>query len=158
MERVLISACLTGEPVRHDGGAARVNSGILERWRAEGRLVLICPEVAGGLAVPRAAAEIQEPGSEVPRVMDLDGKDVTAEFLAGARQALEVAQREGIRVAVLKDGSPSCGSTFVYDGTFRGVRVPGRLGVTAALLRANGIAVFSEGQLDEADEWLRARE
>jgi uncharacterized protein YbbK (DUF523 family) len=86
-----------------------------------------------------------------------EGRDVSEAFVRGAEAALELAQRYQIRVAVLKDGSPSCGSAIVYDGTFTGTKVDGE-GVTAALLRANGIHVFSEQELERAAACLDALE
>jgi len=77
------------------------------------------------------------------------GADVTDAFMRGAEVALDVVRRHAIRVAVLKEGSPSCASSFVYDGTFSGARTRGQ-GVTAALLQANGVRVFSEDALDGA--------
>jgi uncharacterized protein YbbK (DUF523 family) len=148
MMKILVSACLLGEKVRYHGGDARSASAILARWQAEGRLVPFCPEVAGGLPVPRPAAEIE--GS---RVRTREGQDVTAYFLEGAQQAAALAARAGIRVAVLKEGSPSCGSGFVYDGSFTGARRPGR-GLTAALLEEQGLRVFAEHQMEEAAAWL----
>jgi uncharacterized protein YbbK (DUF523 family) len=145
--KVLVSSCLLGEPVRYHGGAATLESGVLDRWRAEGRVVAACPEVAGGLSVPRAPAEIT--GG--------DGDSVTAAFLAGARRTLDLARAAGVGLAVLKDGSPSCGTTYVYDGTFRGQRSAGR-GLTAALLAQNGIPVFSERQLAEAAAYVESLE
>ncbi|HEY8607910.1 MAG TPA: DUF523 domain-containing protein [Noviherbaspirillum sp.] len=161
MQRVLISACLLGKPVRYDASDKRVDSLLVERWRAEGRIVAICPETAGGLPTPRPPAEIARAagGAAVLRrmssVVDATGADVTAPFVAGAQQALLEARAKGILVAVLKEGSPSCGSGFTYDGSFSGTRV-GEPGVTASLLMANGIAVFSEHALDQADAMLRS--
>jgi uncharacterized protein YbbK (DUF523 family) len=113
--------------------------------------VPVCPEVAGGLPVPRPPAEIVGGDGQAildgqARVLTIDGKDVTGVFLAGARQALETAQRLGIRQAVLKDDSPSCGCRRIYDGTFSDRRVPGQ-GVAAALLQRNGVRVLSEEDL-----------
>ena len=144
MMKVLVSACLLGEKVRYHGGDAPCASAVLARWRDEGRLVPFCPEVAGGLPVPRPAAEIQG-----ARVLTRAGADVSAYFHEGARRAAALAARLGIRVAVLKEGSPSCGSGFVYDGSFTGARRPGK-GVTATLLEEQGLRVFSEQQIDEA--------
>jgi len=162
MEKILISACLLGERVRYDGRGAAIAGGTLDRWRAEGRLVPICPEVAGGLRVPRPAAELRGgDGRGVwagdARVVTIGGRDLTAAFQSGARAALELARRHSIRVAVLKERSPSCGSSSVYDGAFTGTRIDG-MGVTAALLRAEGIHVFSEAEdeLAEADAYLRS--
>ena len=91
------------------------------------------------------------------RVVAVNGEDVTAPFVQGAGMALDAARRQGIRVAVLKQGSPSCGSAYVYDGRFQGQRQPGQ-GVTAALLREAGLQVFSEQQWDEAQACLLALE
>ena len=158
MIKVLVSSCLLGEPVRYHGGDALCTDEILERWKAEGRLVPLCPETAGGLPVPRSPAEIVGgDGAEVLRgkayVGDRTGADVTAAFLRGARAVLTAALGEGARVAVLKDGSPSCGSTYIYDGSFRGQRDAGR-GVTAALLSEAGIRVFSDRQIAEAAAYV----
>ncbi|AQZ69794.1 Purine nucleoside phosphorylase [[Actinomadura] parvosata subsp. kistnae] len=163
MEKILVSACLMGRKVRYDGGAKTSSDAWLAGWREEGRLVPFCPEVSGGLPVPRPAAEIEggAGGAAVlagaARVLASDGSDVTAEFLAGARQALAVARTHGIRVAVLKEGSPSCGALAVYDGTFQGHKVPGQ-GVTTALLERSGIRVFNEEQVPEAAGYLRTLE
>jgi uncharacterized protein YbbK (DUF523 family)/mannose-6-phosphate isomerase-like protein (cupin superfamily) len=146
---VLVSACLLGERVRHDGRHARAESGILARWLAEGRVVSFCPELAAGLGVPRPAAEIRH-----GRVADRDGNDLTGAFVRGAEAALAAARAAGARVALLKDGSPSCGSSRVHDGSFAGRRVPGE-GLTTALLRRAGVRVFGEGELEAADAWLR---
>jgi len=152
MVRVLVSACLLGERVRYDGRDAATHDDLLARWTSEGRLVRFCPEVAGGLGVPRPAAEIR--GASV---VTADGTDVTAAFVAGAERALEAARASGVRLAVLKENSPSCGSTHVYDGTFTGTRVAGQ-GVTAALFEANGIRVFSERTLADAAAYLESLE
>jgi uncharacterized protein YbbK (DUF523 family) len=158
MVKVLVSACLLGERVRYHGGDAACASDVLDRWRSEGRIVPVCPETAAGLSVPRPAAEIAGgDGHAVLRaeavVSDRSGADVTAAFVAGARAALEAANRSGARLAVLKDGSPSCGSSYVFDGTFRGQRDSGQ-GVSAAMLSQAGIRVFSEQQLEEAARYL----
>ena len=163
MIRVLVSACLLGEKVRYNGADAASGSGILRDWVREDRVIPFCPEVAGGLGVPRPAAEI-EGGGAGESVLDGTGSVrtqagdvVTDAFLRGAERALQAALASGARLAVLKDGSPSCGSDFVHDGTFTGRRVPGA-GVTAVLLRRSGIAVFSETRLEEAAEYLRGLE
>ena len=155
--KVLVSACLLGQPVRYDGRASG-HPDVVQRWQAEGRVVPLCPEVAGGLPTPRPPAEI--PGGQGVQVLDgqarvvtVSGDDVSEAFLAGARRALELVRRHGIRVAVLKAGSPSCGNRLTYDGTFSGVKVPGE-GVTTALLRREGVLVFSELELEDAQRAL----
>ncbi len=153
MEKILISACLVGQKVRYDG---RASSGaeVIHRWQREGRVVAICPEVAGGLTVPRPGAEIVGGDGEAvidgeARLLTAAGADVTRAFVAGAHHALALAQRESVKLAVLKARSPSCGAATIYDGTFSGRKIAGA-GVTAALLRRHGIAVFSDEELDEA--------
>jgi uncharacterized protein YbbK (DUF523 family) len=160
MEKVLVSACLIGAKVRYHGGDARSEHPVLRRWQEEGRLVAVCPEQDGGLPTPRPPAEIVgvDSGRGVLKTLAVvrtrDGHDVTGAFVHGAEEALEAARVQGIRLAVLKDGSPSCGSTFTYDGSFTGRQVA-NAGVTAALLQEHGICVFSDTQIDAADEYLR---
>ena len=159
LPKVLVSACLLGQPVRYDGRASG-HPDLLQCWQHEGRVVPLCPEVAGGLPTPRPPAEI--PGGQGAQVLDgqvqvltVAGEDVSEAFLAGARLALELVRRHGIRVAVLKSGSPSCGNLLTYDGSFSGVKVTGE-GVTTALLRREGVQVFSELELNEAQRALTA--
>ena len=153
MQKILVSRCLLGHRVRYDGGASGPFDQ-LQQWVDEGRVVPLCPEVAGGLPTPRAAAEI--PGGQGAEVLDgqasvitAEGEDVSDAFLRGAYQALALVQQHGIRIAVLKANSPSCGNVLTYDGTFSGVKVSGE-GVTAALLKRHGVQVFSELELAEA--------
>lgn len=151
MQKILISSCLLGQPVRYDGGAHGPYS-LLQQWQAQGRVVALCPEVSGGLSTPRPPAEI--PGGQgaavlegrVP-VVDVNGCDASAAFLAGAAAAVELVSRHGIRFAVLKARSPSCGNQETYDGSFSGNRVAGE-GVTAAALRRRGVRVFNESELE----------
>ena len=157
--RILISRCLLGEPVRYDGGAKPLNHPLLRQWNEQGLLVPICPELLGGLSVPRKPAEIVGgDGADVlagrARVLTIDGEDVTAAFIAGARLARDLAEREGCAFALLKENSPSCGTHRIADGSFSGVRKPGQ-GVTAALLRAAGLRVFGETMLESLARALR---
>jgi len=155
--KVLVSRCLLGHRVRYDGGASGPYAQ-LAQWQAEGRVIALCPEVAGGLPTPRAAAEI--PGGQGVEVLagkaaviTTEGEDVTEAFVSGARQALALVERHGIRLAILKANSPSCGNRLTYDGSFSGVKVEGQ-GVTAALLTRAGVQVFSELELEEAAKAL----
>lgn len=159
MHHVLVSRCLLGHRVRYDGGASGPYAQ-LALWQAEGRVIALCPEVAGGLPTPRAAAEI--PGGQgvavlngTAPVMTTDGEEVTQAFVSGAQQALALVQAHSIRIAVLKANSPSCGNVLTYDGSFSGVKVQGQ-GVTAALLTRAGVHVFNEFELEEAAKALVA--
>ena len=154
MFKVVVSACLLGAAVRHDGRDKKSNHPVLQRWLEEGRVVSACPEMLGGLGTPRPPAEIVH-SSGVRRVVTNAGRDVTRAFERGAEAVAAEAAVHEVRLAILKSGSPSCGSSFVYDGTFSGIRVPGE-GVTTALLRERGIAVFSEEELDAADAYLES--
>ncbi|MDR6355247.1 uncharacterized protein YbbK (DUF523 family) [Pseudomonas psychrotolerans] len=143
--------------MRYDGGAHGPFD-LLGSWQAEGRIVPLCPEVAGGLPTPRPPAEI--PGGQGGAVLDGQlpvltdsGADVTAAFVAGAEAALELVARHGIRLAVLKARSPSCGNSENYDGSFSGTRVAGE-GVTAAALKRVGVTVFNETELAAAQRLL----
>ncbi|RIX45157.1 MAG: DUF523 domain-containing protein [Rhodocyclales bacterium GT-UBC] len=159
MQRILVSACLLGHAVRYDGGDKRCEDRILQAWLANGQVVPFCPELAAGLPVPRPPAEISQGAGGIgvlsgqAQVIEAGGRDVTAEFVSGAEQALAVARQYGIRLAILKEGSPSCGSSVTYDGSFSGVRIS-RPGVTSALLKQAGLAVFSEHELVAAQNWL----
>jgi len=165
MERILMSACLVGGKVRYNATDARdawENLGALERWQAEGRIVSFCPELAGGFPVPRPPAEIVGgEGADVvvgrAQVLEVGGTDVTEYFLRGAHQALKEVQRLGIRIAVLKEESPSCGIHRLYRGDFSGNVKSGR-GVTAHLLAQNGVYVFSEEEPDAVEACLKALE
>ncbi|TWI52286.1 uncharacterized protein YbbK (DUF523 family) [Pseudomonas duriflava] len=161
MQKILVSRCLLGHRVRYDGGAHGPFD-LLGTWQAEGRVIALCPEVAGGLPTPRAPAEI--PGGQgvtvlqgLQPVITNTGEDVTAAFIAGAAEAVALVERHNIRMAVLKARSPSCGNQENYDGTFSGRKVPGE-GVTAAALRQAGVAVFNEEELAKAVEFLQQLE
>lgn len=132
-----MSACLLGEACNYRGGASprAAVAGLAERFE----LVAVCPEVEGGLPVPRPAAEIGDDG----RVRTVDGTEVTEAYRAGATAAVALGQARNVVGAVLKARSPSCGCAEVYDGTFTGTVVAGE-GITAAALRRAGIAVVSE--------------
>ncbi|HSA52561.1 MAG TPA: DUF523 domain-containing protein [Yinghuangia sp.] len=157
MHKVLVSRCLLGQRVAYDGGVLAVDDR-LAQWVSDGRVVPVCPEVAGGLSTPRPPAEI--PGGQgagvldgTARVLTCDGDDVTDPYLEGARISLGLVARHGIRIAVLKARSPSCGNRETYDGTFTATRVTGE-GVTAAALRRVDVRVFNEDELDAAQAAL----
>ena len=151
---IVVSACLAGRRCRFDGTGAFEDE--VARLVAEGRAVLVCPEVDGGLGTPRPAAEIEGgDGSDVlaghARVVTRDGTDVTDAYVKGAHSALAAAQRTGARAAILKARSPSCGRGQIYDGTFSSTLEIGD-GVTAALLRSEGIEVFTDEETSSREQ------
>ena len=152
--QILISACLLGHAVRYDGKGKPLFHPAIERWKNEARLVTICPEMAGGMPVPRPPAEIENGASGLDvlegraRVLEITGGDVTAQFIAGAHKALAFAQANDCAYALLIDGSPSCGSIAIYNGSFSGRKHAGN-GVTAALLQQAGIKVYSHHQIED---------
>jgi uncharacterized protein YbbK (DUF523 family) len=155
MIKILVSACLDGHPVRYDGEDNALPSLIWKKWQAEGRLVSICPEVAGGLKTPRAPAEIiSDTHSDHYQVITIDGENVTDAFVKGAKLATQLVQADhNIQLAILKANSPSCGNTHIYDGHFSGTKIPGQ-GISAQALSGLGIKVFNENQLNEAESYL----
>jgi len=163
VQRVLVSTCLLGLPARYNGELIAYEHPVLRRWQAEGRIVAFCPEVAGGLPTPRPPAEVAEgKGGRLvlageAKVIDKTGADVTEPFQRGGRLAQDLVRTRQIRIAILKEGSPSCGSSYSYDGSFKSVRLP-LPGVTTAALEEAGVRVFSENQLDEAAAFLDSLE
>ncbi|MFN9786321.1 MAG: DUF523 domain-containing protein [Planctomycetia bacterium] len=139
-ERVLVSACLVGTFCRYDA-RTNLDHALLRQLAAEGcTIVPFCPEEAGGLATPRPAASLHGGDAAAvldgaARVVDIHGRDVTAEFLRGAMAALEACRAQGIVRAYLKERSPSCGTCATH---VEGATVPGP-GVTTALLRRHGV-------------------
>ncbi len=146
--KILVSACLMGKPVRYDGNYAHKELDLLTKLQKDGRIVLLCPETAAGLPIPRPAAEIKK-----GQVVTSGGQDMTGIFITGAQKTLQLCQTQGIKLAILKENSPSCGSKFIYDGSFSGTKIEGS-GKVTDLLRAHGIRVFSEEDLAEALEFL----
>lgn len=146
---ILVSGCLLGHKVRYDGGE-NTNKLLLE-YNKRGRFIAICPECFAMLPVPRPPMEIQGgTGKKVlsgkARVQDKNGMDTTNYLLTGADKALKIAEAYHAKVAILKEGSPSCGSKNIHTGNFDGKKGRGQ-GVTTALLQKNGIKVYSEKEL-----------
>ena len=148
---ILVSACLVGCRARYDDTIVKTVDERLARWTAAGLALPFCPETAGGLPVPRSPAEIAGGAGQAvwtghARVHTRTGTDVTAAFVNDARLALDACRHFKLHSAVLKDGSPACGATRIYDGHFRGRQVAGQ-GVAAALLASHGIAIYNEDNL-----------
>ena len=134
-EKILISACLIGLNCKYNGGNNE-NSKLVELMK-EKDLVPICPEQLGGLKTPRVSAERKQ-----EKVITKEGVDVTKEYQKGAEEVLNLAKKLNIKKAILKSRSPSCGIDEIYDGTFSHTLIK-RDGVTAELLKKNGIEVIS---------------
>ena len=145
--RVLVSACLLGAACRYDGKSQALTEldALLKRCEP----IPVCPEQLGGLPTPRTPSE--RLGG---RVISREGVDVTDAFTRGATETLQLANRLGVKLALLKARSPSCGSREIYDGTFTGRTIPGQ-GATAEALTAAGIAVYDESRIDAFFEALK---
>ena len=138
--KILVSACLLGAACRYDG-RSKPHPGVIELMKHH-QLVPVCPEQLGGLPTPRTPSERRG-----DRVIMADGADVTEQYRRGAEEALRLCRLLGCEAAVLKERSPSCGKGQIYDGTFTGTLTAG-WGVTAELLRQNGIPVYGESEID----------
>ena len=142
----LVSACLAGVNCRYDGKNSR-NTVICELVK-EGKAIAICPEQLAGLETPRVSCEIIIDKNENKKVISKNGKDLTEKFALGAEKVLAMAKVIGIKKAILKSKSPSCGYGLIHDGTFSGQLIKGT-GLTAELLIKNDIEVCSENNLDK---------
>ena len=147
--KILISACLLGERVRYDAKINKLDNELIDNWLSQGLLLPVCPEVCGGLPTPRPAAEIQIDGS----VKTQAGRDVSEAFKKGALKTLQLALENNIKVAILTEKSPSCGSSQIYNGQFEGRLIEGQ-GLTTQLLRANGIKVFNQFEVEKVQAFL----
>lgn len=146
---IVVSSCLAGLEVRYNG-THRLDSRIQELVD-NNKAIIICPELLGGFTTPREPAEIVGgDGEDVlqgnAQVINRLGKDVTDMYVKGAYETLRIAQEVHAEVVVLKENSPSCGSSMIYNGEFTGDKIVGN-GVTTALLIRNGLRVISEEQL-----------
>jgi uncharacterized protein YbbK (DUF523 family) len=151
----VISACLCGVNCKYSG-KNNTSDRCLKLFR-EGKAVLVCPEQLGGLSTPRNPVELNNVASEViegnGKALSNQGEDVTEQFLKGAYETLRIANELGATKAILKEGSPSCGANFVYDGTFTGNKIKGK-GITAQLLENEGITIFSDEDLEVSNSKL----
>lgn len=142
MKNVIVSTCLFGIPCRYDGKSV-ADETLIQKISAVCHPIPFCPEVYGGLTTPRDPAE-----RIGDKVISNHGKDVTGEYMRGAKECLRLAKMMGCQYALLKSRSPSCGKGTIYDGTFSGKLTEGD-GVTAELLMKNGITVFDSDHVEE---------
>ena len=147
---ILVSACLLGIDCKYNGSN---NDNIkVKEYLKNKEFIIVCPEQLGGLTTPRDPSEIIKlDNSEIMdknyKVISNKNIDVTENFIKGANETLKIAQIYNCKEAILKDGSPSCGSNFIYDGSFTGNKIKGE-GLTAKLLKDNNIKVISENELE----------
>ncbi|MCQ2969377.1 MAG: DUF523 domain-containing protein [Clostridium sp.] len=145
----LISACLCGVNCKYNG-SNNYNQKCNKLFMS-GKAILICPEQLGGLTTPRVPSELQANARDIiknnGKVITKEGLDVTMEFIKGAKEVMKIAKKLPISAAILKEGSPSCGVNFIYDGTFNGNRIKGK-GITTEMLNEIGIKTLSEKDLE----------
>ncbi|MEB2279533.1 DUF523 domain-containing protein [Lysinibacillus xylanilyticus] len=148
---ILVSSCLAGLKVRYNGTHSLDNK--IRKLIEDNKAIAVCPELLGGFSTPREPAEIiGGDGEDVlngkAKVFEISGKDVTKLYINGAYETLKKAIEVGATIVVLKEYSPSCGSSMIYNGEFKGKKIIGN-GVTTALLNRNGIQVISEEQFSD---------
>lgn len=137
--RIAVSACLLGENCKYNGGNNYSEKSV--DYIKGNDVLSVCPEVMGGLPVPRESAEIVN-----GVVSHKDGTSVDKEFRKGAKKALEIVKEENVDLVILQSRSPSCGVNSIYDGSFSGKLISGK-GVFADLLQKNGIKVMDIADL-----------
>ncbi|MDH5560928.1 MAG: DUF523 domain-containing protein [Deltaproteobacteria bacterium] len=149
MKKILVSACLLGQRVRHDAEVILMDDPYIGKLAEMGLLVPFCPEVEGGMGVPREPLEIKGDtfwrSGSVTRVLNIKGEDLTSVILKGAEAGLDLVRKEKIGYGLLKDLSPSCGHSEVFDGSFSSTKIKGK-GALASLLEKQGVMLFTERQ------------
>lgn len=137
--KIMVSACLLGENCKYNGGNNR-SQAVLDYVKGH-EVIPVCPEVMGGLPIPRVPCEIVD-----GRVINRNGVSCDAEYRQGASEALMIAKNEKVDLAILQSRSPSCGCRQIYDGTFSGKLVEGR-GIFGSLMVQNGFRVVDAADL-----------
>lgn len=145
--KVLVSACLLGVNCRYNGSGGDLEC--LPELMELAELIPVCPEILGGLPTPRPPAERRN-----DRVINCEGGDVTEAYHKGAQESLHLAEVFGVKLALMKERSPSCGAGEIYDGTFTHTRISGD-GTASELLKAHDIAVYGESRIQELIERLK---
>ena len=138
MQNVLISACLLGVDCKYNGSNNKLDDEIINLLKEKCNLIPVCPEIMGGMPTPRNPIEISD-----GKVFDYDGEEFTKEFEKGSDEVLKLAKLYDATIAILKENSPSCGSNYIYDGTFNHQKING-MGIAAHKLSKENIKLFSE--------------
>lgn len=139
--KIIVSACLLGHNCKYSGGN-NYSEKVMHFLQGH-EVIPVCPEVMGGLPIPRSPAEIVN-----GIVTNADGKSVDPEFRAGAQAALKIALEQGAQLAVLQSRSPSCGVKEIYDGSFSKRKIPGK-GIFAQMLEEAGIPMIDLEDIPE---------
>ena len=148
MNMILVSECLYGARiVRYDGRDKSSSNPLFLKWKSEGRLIPVCPEILAGLQVPRA--EVQRRGNQA---VSINGEDLSDVFYKAAELTLAIAKNHDIAFVIFKENSPSCGVRHVYDGAFSGKKI-NKPGITTERLIAAGYKVFSDDEIDKAEQY-----
>lgn len=138
MQNVLISACLLGVDCKYNGSNNKLDDEIIHSLKVKYNLIPVCPEIMGGLPTPRNPVEIKD-----GKVFDYDGEEFTEEFEKGSDEVVKLAKLYNPTIAILKENSPSCGSNYIYDGTFNNKKIKG-MGITARKLSEEYVRLFNE--------------
>lgn len=138
MQNVLISACLLGVDCKYNGSNNKLDDKIIHSLKEKYNLIPVCPEIMGGMPTPRNPVEITD-----GKVFDYDGEEFTKEFEKGSEEVVKLAKLYDATIAILKENSPSCGSNYIYDGTFNHQKIKG-MGIAAHKLSKENIKLFSE--------------
>lgn len=138
MQNVLISACLLGVDCKYNGSNNKLDDKIIHSLKEKYNLIPVCPEIMGGMPTPRNPVEISD-----GKVFDYDGEEFTKEFEKGIEEVVKLAKLYDATIAILKENSPSCGSNYIYDGTFNHQKIKG-MGIAAHKLSKENIKLFSE--------------
>ncbi len=150
-KKVLISSCLLGKNVKYNGKNNLIEQNyFIEKLKSSNLLIPVCPEVDGGLPIPRVPVEILK-----ERALNKNGEDKTREFKKGAKIALENISQNDIKMAIMKSKSPSCGRDWIYDGSFTKTLIQGD-GITIKFLKQQQIQIFTEEELDDAYKFWKA--
>ena len=139
--KIIVSACLLGQKCKYNGGD-NYNEKAVEYVKGH-EVIPVCPELAGGLPVPRIPCEIVD-----GVVVNREGESKDEEYRLGAEICLKAALENGVELALLQSRSPSCGAKHIYDGSFSG-RLIESMGVFAKLLAENGIKVMDAEDLQD---------
>ena len=138
MQNVLISACLLGVDCKYNGSNNKLDEETINLLKEKYNLIPVCPEIMGGMPTPRNPVEIK-----CGKVFDCDGVEFTKEFEKGSEEVLKLAKLNDTTIAILKENSPSCGSNYIYDGTFNHQKIKG-MGIAALKLSKENIKLFTE--------------